>query len=117
MKKTIILLALLAFVLIGAAAVLLVQLLSYAPSEQSPAVELESFLAENWSVFQLRSWDAKTGALELDYPLPFSLEQMKKYAGVMEELQAIPEGNRRTLIDLKLALQTFSADSVQCAGF
>ena len=91
----------------------LVGLLSHFRSEQPPAMDLKSFLSENWSVFQLRSWDPTTGALELDYPLPFSLEQMEKYGRRLQELRELPEGNRSTVTDLKIALREFSSDTVQ----
>ncbi|MBQ1371296.1 MAG: hypothetical protein IIY70_00055 [Oscillospiraceae bacterium] len=107
MKKTILLLSALALVLIILSVGLLGGLFSQLRSEQSDAPDLEGYLSNNWSVFQLRSWEPASGRLELDYPLPFTLEQMKKYGGRLEELRALPEGNRSTLADLKLSLEQY----------
>ena len=74
---------------------------------------LDRYLAENWTVFQLRSWDAKSGALELDYPLRFRYEQMEKYGSSIEELQALPEGNYATAETLKAAAKTAAGAEIQ----
>lgn len=108
MKKTMTILLSLAFVLILTAAVLLVLFVFRLSPEQSPAQPLEDYLAEHWKVFTLRSWDAKTGALELDYPLRFTYEQMKKYGGSMEELRDLPTGNLDTVGSLKAAARNAS---------
>lgn len=105
MKKTMTILLSLAFVLILTAAVLLVLFVFRLSPEQSPAQPLEDYLAEHWKVFTLRSWDAKTGALELDYPLRFTYEQMKKYGGSMEELRNLPTGNLSTVESLRLGVR------------
>lgn len=105
MKKTILLLSALALVLIVLSVGLLMGLFSGIQPKQPPGQDLEGYLSKNWSVFRLRSWDANSGTLELDYPLPFTLEQMKKYGGRLEELRDLPEGNRSTLVDLKLSLE------------
>ena len=103
MKKTILLLSALALVLIAVVVSLLLGFFSRLGQIGRPKADLEDYLEENWSVFTLRSWDEETGALELDYPLRFSYEQMRKYGGSLEELQALPEGNRATVADLKTA--------------
>ncbi len=108
MKKTMTILLSLAFVLILTAAVLLILFVFRLSPEQSPAQPLEDYLAEHWKVFTLRSWDAKTGALELDYPLRFTYEQMKKYGGSMEELRDLPTGNLDTVGSLKSAARNAS---------
>lgn len=108
MKKTMTILLSLAFVLILTAAVLLVLFVFRLSPEQSPSQPLEDYLAEHWKVFTLRSWDAKTGALELDYPLRFTYEQMKKYGGSMEELRDLPTGNLDTVGSLKAAARNAS---------
>lgn len=108
MKKTMTILLSLAFVLILTAAVLLILFVFRLSPEQSPAQPLEDYLAEHWKVFTLRSWDAKTGALELDYPLRFTYEQMKKYGGSMEELRDLPTGNLDTVGSLKAAARNAS---------
>ena len=65
--------------------------------------DVETYLTEKWPVFQLRSWDPETGALELDYPLRFSYAQMEKYGGTLDELKDLPTGNLSTVAALKTA--------------
>lgn len=74
-----------------------------AASEKLPKAEFESYLAEKWTVFQLRSWDPEAGSLELDYPLRFSYAQMEKYGGSLDELRELPAGNISTVAALKSA--------------
>ena len=105
MKKTMTILLSAAFALILTAAVLLVLFVFRLSPEQAPAQPLEDYLAEHWKVFTLRSWDAGTGTLELDYPLRFTYAQMEKYGGSMEELSELPVGNLTTVESLKLTVQ------------
>ena len=109
-KRTMLILAAAAFVLILLAGGLLWALLSTFSTENQAPGDLEAYLAGNWSVFRLRSWDPETGTLELDYPLRFSYEQMEKYGGRLEELQALPAGNLSTVEALKTA--AFQAEGV-----
>ena len=103
MKKTMIILVSVALVLCLTVAVLLVTFFFKLQPEQEKKIPLEDYLAEQWTVFKLRSWDAGTGSLELDYPLRFTYEQMKKYGGSMEELRDLPTGNLYTIASLKTA--------------
>ncbi len=102
-KRLMLLLAALALVLILLAGWLIWTLLSSLSAPAREQGELEPYLAEHWTVFQLRSWDPDSGALELDYPLRFSYEQMEKYGARLEELQALPAGNLETVAALKTA--------------
>ena len=113
MKKTMLLLTGLALLLIALSVGLLMGLFSQLNPAQADALDMETYLSENWRVFQLRSWDPKTGSLELNYPLPFSLEQMKKYGDRLEELRELPEGNRGTLADLRLSLEESVSGTVR----
>ena len=74
-----------------------------APSGTVDNEAMETYLTEKWPVFQLRSWEPETGALELDYPLRFTYTQMKKYGGTMDELKDLPAGNLSTVAALKTA--------------
>ncbi len=103
MKKSMIILVSVALVLCLTVAVLLVTFFFKLQPEQEKKIPLEDYLAEQWTVFKLRSWDAGTGSLELDYPLRFTYEQMKKYGGSMEELRDLPTGNLDTIASLKTA--------------
>ena len=71
--------------------------------EGQPKAALEPYLAEKWTVFQLRSWDPESGSLELDYPLRFTYAQMEKYGASLDELRELPAGNRTTADALKAA--------------
>ena len=103
-KKTLLLLAGVALILLILAAVLLALLFSGLPGgEQKQSQGLEKYLAEQWTVFRLRSWDPETGSLELDYPLRFSYAQMEKYGASVEELRELPAGNRDTAAALQNA--------------
>lgn len=104
MKKTMLWLSALALLLIVTVVGLLLGLLSRLQPEQPEATDLETYLAQDWPVFTLRAWSPDTGVLELDYPLRFTYAQMQKYGGRLEELRALPEGNRSTVADLKTAL-------------
>ena len=103
MKKTMLILAVLALVLILIVGVLLWQLLSLGGGGRQTA-ELPQWIEGHWSVVQLRSWDPETGALELDYPLRFTYAQMEKYGPTIPEVCAIPEGNRDTVAALRTDL-------------
>lgn len=103
MKKTILILSALALVLILGAAALLFGLFSGLSGETPQTREMEDWLAESWPLFRLRSWDAQTGALELDYPLRFSYEQMEKYGARIDELRELPASNLSTVSTLKTA--------------
>lgn len=103
MKKSMIIFVSVALVLCLTVAVLLVTFFFKLQPEQEKKIPLEDYLAEQWTVFKLRSWDAGTGSLELDYPLRFTYEQMKKYGGSMEELRDLPTGNLDTIASLKTA--------------
>ena len=105
MKKSMIILVSVALVLCLTVAVLLVTFFFKLQPEQEKKIPLEDYLAEQWTVFKLRSWDAGTGSLELDYPLRFTYEQMKKYGGSMEELRDLPTGNLDTIASLKTAVR------------
>lgn len=113
MKKTLLLLSALALVLILAVVGLLLGFFSRLGQIGQPKADLERYLAENWPVFTLRSWDEETSALELDYPLRFSYEQMQKYGASLEELQALPEGNRATVAALKTAVREACGHSLR----
>ena len=65
--------------------------------------DLESYLSDKWTVFQLRSWDPESGVMELDYPLRFTYAQMEKYGGSLEEINGLPTGNLSTAALLKTA--------------
>ena len=75
--------------------------------------ELEDWLAESWPLFRLRSWDAESGALELDYPLRFSYAQMEKYGATIDELRELPEGNLSTIGTLKTAAREAAGVTVR----
>lgn len=104
MKKTMIILVSVALVLILLVLGLLYGFFSKLNPDQGDLPSLEDYLTQNWKIFRLRSWDAGTGTLELDYDLRFSYEQMEKYGASMEELQAIPTGNLDTVASLKTAV-------------
>ena len=103
MKKTMLILTAAALLLILLAVGLLLGLFSGLSGGSRTTQELEPYLAENWSVFRLRSWDPESGALELDYPLRFSYAQMEKYGASVEELGMLPAGNLSTVTALKTA--------------
>lgn len=116
MKKSVLILAAVALVLVLLAAVLLLQLVSRLNPEQGTGEatqSLEEYLRDQWPVFSLRGWNAEMGALELDYPLRFSLEQMKKYGAALEELRTLPEGNRDTVAALKAAAYSSVSVTIQ----
>ena len=116
MKKSVLILAAVALVLVLLAAVLLLQLVSRLNPEQGTGEatqSLEEYLRDQWPVFSLRAWDGETGALELDYPLRFSLEQMKKYGAALEEFRTLPEGNRGTVAALKAAAYSSVSVTIQ----
>ena len=116
MKKSVLILAAVALVLVLLAAVLLLQLVSRLNPEQGTGEatqSLEEYLRDQWPVFSLRGWNAETGALELDYPVRFSLEQMKKYGAALEELRTLPEGNRDTVAALKAAAYSSVSVTIQ----
>ncbi|MBR6414352.1 MAG: hypothetical protein IKS21_07065 [Oscillospiraceae bacterium] len=116
MKKSVLILAAVALVLVLLAAVLLLQLVSRLNPEQGTGEatqSLEEYLRDQWPVFSLRGWNVETGALELDYPLRFSLEQMKKYGAALEELRTLPEGNRDTVAALKAAAYSSVSVTIQ----
>lgn len=102
-KRTMLILAGIALVLILLVGALLVTLFSGLNTAQPKSADLERWLAGNWRIFQLRRWDEETGALELDYPLRFTYEQMKAYGADLEELRDLPAGNLATASSLKLA--------------
>ena len=106
-KRWMIVLGVIALALILALAALL--LLLPGGSKQP----LDRYIAENWTVFRLRSWDEKSGALELDYPLRFRYEQMEKYGGKIEELRALPAGNYATAEALKAAARTAAGAEIR----
>lgn len=103
MKKTMIVLGSVALVLTLIVAILLVSLFRTLNPEQKELPKLEEYLAENWKIFTLRSWNAGSGDLVLDYALQFTYEQMEKYGASMEELRALPAGNLETVASLKAA--------------
>lgn len=107
MKKMMLILTVTALVLILLTVGLLLGLFSMLRGTEAPASDggeaLEPWLAENWTVFQLRKWDAASGTLELDYPLRFSYAQMQKYGAALEELRELPTGNLDTVAALKTA--------------
>lgn len=115
MKKTLRLLLILALVLLLLAGGLAWALLRRISPEAPPQEELESYLAESWPLFQLRSWDPGTGSLELDYPLRFSYAQMRKYGATLPELRELPQGNLATLADLKTAVRERTGQSIRSA--
>ena len=105
MKKTMLILAITAALLILLTAGLLTGLFSALGGVRDPRQEqkLEDYLAESWPLFRLRAWNAETGELELEYPLRFSREQMEKYGASVEELRDLPAGNLSTVAVLKAA--------------
>ena len=105
MKKTMLALGALALVLVLLGGALVWGLFSRLnpPREERP--DLETYLAQAWPLFRLRSWDPEAGTLELDYPLRFTYAQMEKYGGTLEELRDLPAGNRATVADLKTTLR------------
>ena len=103
MKKTMTILVSVALVLILLVAGLLAWFFFKLNPEQEPTQSLEEYIAQHWQIFSLRSWNAETGALELDYPLRFSYAQMEKYGATMEEVRDIPAGNLDTVASLKAA--------------
>jgi len=113
MKKPMMILLSVALVLILTVAVLLVVFFFKLRPAQEQLPPLEDYLAEHWTVFKLKSWDAGTGMLELDYPLRFTYEQMKKYGATMEELQALPAGNLDTVASLKAAARNASGAEIR----
>ncbi|MBO4419175.1 MAG: hypothetical protein J5789_05075 [Oscillospiraceae bacterium] len=103
MKKTMIILVSIALVLILLVVGLLTGLFLKLNPDRGEIPSLEDYLAENWKIFRLRSWDEETGALELEYPLRFTFAQMEKYGASMEELRELPTGNLSTVTSLKTA--------------
>lgn len=112
-KKTMLLLGGAALALIALAAVLLIVLFSGLSEPKPQNQALEDYLAEHWTVFRLRSWDAETGTLELDYPLRFSYAQMEKYGASVEELRELPAGNKDTVEALRAAARETAGAVVQ----
>ena len=116
MKKPVLILSAVALVLILLVLCLLFGLFTRLNpgqgTDQTPQ-SLEAYLSDHWSVFSLRRWDAETGALELDYPLRFTLEQMKKYGAALEELRTLPDGNRDTVKALKAAAYSSAFVTIQ----
>ena len=106
-KRTMKILAVLALVLLLLVGGGLWTLLSMLNPGKTPAAtgegDLESYLSEKWTVFQLRAWEPETGTLELDYPLRFSYAQMEKYGASLDELRELPRGNLATVSALKQA--------------
>lgn len=105
MKKTMLILAVTAALLILLTVGLLTGLFSALGGVREVRQEqkLEDYLAEAWPLFRLRAWNAETGELELEYPLRFSYEQMEKYGASVEELRDLPAGNLSTVAVLKAA--------------
>ena len=112
-KRALLILSAAALALILAVTGLLVFLASGLGNPGRSRQSLETYLAESWTVFRLRSWDADTGALELDYPLRFTYAQMEKYGGSLEELQALPTGNLDTVASLKLAAREAAGATIR----
>lgn len=103
-RRLMLLLAGIALVLILLVGFLLYLLFSgLSGGERQTRQPLEDYLAEQWPIFRLRSWDPETGALELEYPLRFSYAQMEKYGAAVEELRELPVGNRSTVEALRTA--------------
>lgn len=109
-KRTMLILAAVALVLILLVGGGIWALLSMFDTGQAPATSgdvdnetMEAYLTEKWPVFRLRSWDPEIGILELDYPLRFTYEQMEKYGGTLDELKDLPAGNLSTVSALKTA--------------
>lgn len=113
MKKTMILLISVVLVLILIVGVLLFEFFFKLTPKREETQPLEEYLAEQWTVFKLRSWDAGTGSLELDYPLRFTYEQMKKYGASMEELGDLPKGNLDTVASLKTAARNAAGAEIR----
>ncbi|MBQ1410368.1 MAG: hypothetical protein IIY94_03720 [Oscillospiraceae bacterium] len=113
MKKTVITLISVALGLLLLVIAGLLFLVSKLNPEQRQPQALDVYLAEQWKIFQLHSWDPTSGTLELDYPLRFNYEQMEKYGGSLEELQALPTGNLDTVASLKAALREATDATVQ----
>lgn len=103
MKKTMIVLVSVALVLILIVGILLVEFFFKLTPKREETQPFEDYLAEHWTVFRLKRWDAGTGNLELEYPLRFTYEQMKKYGASMDELRELPTGNLDTVASLKAA--------------
>lgn len=100
MKKTMVILVCIALALILLVGGLLWYFFSLLPKgrgEPDPNADVAGYLSENWTIFRVRSWDAEAAALELDYDLPFTYDQVMKYAGVVEEIPQTPEGNLVTI--------------------
>lgn len=104
-KRTMLILAAIALVLILSVGGLIWMLVSLIGGGKTPAAKGEAdvgnYLTENWPVFRLHSWDPETGDLELDYTLRFTFEQMEKYGASLEELRELPAGNLYTVSALK----------------
>lgn len=103
-KRTMLILSAVALVLILVVVGLLAGLFSgLSGLSRNEPQALEDYLAAQWPIFRLRSWDAESGALELEYPLRFSYAQMQKYGAKLDELRELPAGNLATAADLKNA--------------
>ncbi len=103
MKKLIITLGIIVLICVLILGGLLWYLLSMVPEKQQGEVSdasVEEYIESKWTVFRLKKWDGETKNLELEYDLPFTYEQVTKYADDVEELKQTPEGNLLTAADL-----------------
>ena len=105
MKKTILILSAIALVLILLVAGGLWYFISRLPKVKTPEApaDLETYLAEKWTMYRLRSWNEDTGELVLEYPQKLTYEQFCKYGAELDfDADALVEelvpGSRVTLL-------------------
>lgn len=81
MKKTMLILSAVALILtllVGGGIWFLISRLTGA-SRPTEKTDLETYLAEHWTFYRLRSWDPDSGVLELENPQKLAYAQMEKY--------------------------------------
>ena len=107
MKKTILILSAIALVLILLVAGGLWYFISRLPKVKTPEApaDLETYLAEKWTMYRLRSWNEDTGELVLEYPQKLTYEQFCKYGAELDfDADALAQKDR--LEDLCLGIET-----------
>lgn len=114
MKKTIIALGILVLIFVLILGALLWYLLSILPEKRTSDASVQEYLTEHWTIFTVKSWDGDSGELELDYVLPFTYEQVTKYADDVEELAQTPEGNLKTAADLCATVREELGVEIRC---
>ena len=117
MKKTILILSAIALVLILLVAGGLWYFISRLPKVKTPEApaDLETYLAEKWTMYRLRSWNEDTGELVLEYPQKLTYAQFCKYGAELDfDADALAQKDR--LEDLCLGIETRLKQQVRSAS-